>query len=149
MTEYYEKVDRDVIICMVGDHAPAFISSLSPKEDNLIADNSINSRTVPYVIWSNFEVKYSSYLDYTSMVDLMPMVLNVADIPLSIFCQNILDLHESFPIRTSDGICVDKEFMLSMYDVNDNNYELLNQYYYMEYNSLLTTEEYQEDLFLP
>ncbi|MBE5956547.1 MAG: LTA synthase family protein [Lachnospiraceae bacterium] len=149
LTDYYETVDRDVIICMVGDHAPSFITSLESKSDSVIADNGINARMVPYVIWSNYDVECSSYLDYASMVDLIPIVLDAADVPLSAFYENILELHELYPIRTREGQCVDKNLQISSYDVNDEKYEVLKQYYYQEYNSLLMTDEYKEELFLP
>ena len=149
LTEYYKTVDRDVIICMVGDHAPSFITSLEAKENLLFADNTINTRAVPYVIWSNFGAKCSAYMDYASMVDLMPMVLEAGDVPMSAFYEHVLRLHNTMPIRTREGLCVNTDDQMSLYDVNDAKYELLKQYYYLEYNSLLTTDEYQEELFLP
>lgn len=146
LTEYYEKVDRDVIICMVGDHAPSFIKELSARDDLEIGDDTINKRSVPYVLWSNFGADFSMYTDYASMVDLVPMVLKGAGLPLSVFYDNILNLHEVLPIRTSDGKAVNKEMEISEYSL-DSACDLWKQYYWLEYNSLLETEEYREALF--
>lgn len=142
-------MDRDVIICMVGDHAPSFISELPAKEDKLIDDDSINMRAVPYVIWSNFDIDISCDTDYASMVDLVPMVLDAAQLPLSAFYENILELHEELPIRTSEGKGVNTELQVSQYSEESPYYDLWSRYYYMEYNSLLETDEYLERLFFP
>lgn len=149
LTEYYMEVDRDVIICMVGDHAPSFITNLSAKENNLIDDSSINMRTVPYVMWSNFDADFSAYFDYSSMVDLVPMVLEASDISLSAFYSNILELHDSLPIRTRDGKAVNRDLQILQYDESNEYYDLWSRYYYLEYNSLLLTDEYLEKLFMP
>lgn len=148
LTEYFAEVDRDVIICMVGDHAPSFASNLPARDDNEIDNDSINLRSVPYVIWSNFDADLSSvYTDYASMVDLVPMVLHAAGLPLSTYYQYILDLHETVPIRTSTGLYVDRDLHIGTYEPSDKYYEQMRLYYYMEYNSLLEGEEYREELF--
>ena len=147
LTQHFQEKDRRVIICMVGDHAPSFINNIEIKESSGIQDNSINMRTVPYIIWTNYDVETSIYTEYASMVDLMPMVLKLSGIPLSHFYNTILDLHEELPIRTSDGKYVDRNYSVGMYEENDKYYDCLNEYYYMEYNSLLKGKEYKESLF--
>lgn len=148
LTDYFASVDRDVIICMVGDHAPSFVSSLPANTDCEIDDTGINLRCVPYVIWSNFDADLSSmYTDYASMVDLVPMVLHASGIPLSAYYQYILDLHEILPIRTSYGAYVDRDMNTGIYDPSDPYYDKMKLYYYLEYNSLTEGEEYREELF--
>lgn len=133
---------------MVGDHAPSFISELPAKEDKLIDDDGINMRTVPYVVWSNFDMDIACYTDYASMVDLIPMVLKAAQMPLSTFYKNILELHEKLPVHTSEGKGVNRELKVSQYSEESPYYDLWSRYYYMEYNSLLETGEYLEKLFI-
>lgn len=147
LTDYYSECDRDVIICMVGDHAPSFITSLPGREGQIAEMESIIQRSVPYVIWSNFDADFEMYTEYASMVDLVPMVLKASGMPLSPFYQNILVLHEVLPVRTSEGLYMDKSMQLGRYNSESEYYDLLNQYYYMEYNSLLEDEEYQKQLF--
>lgn len=148
LTDYFASVDRDVIICMVGDHSPSFAYSLPARTDNEIDNEGINLRCVPYVIWSNFDADLSSiYTEYASMVDLVPMVLQAGEIPLSAYYQYILDLHEVLPIRTSYGQYVDREMNIGYYDPSDKYYDKMKLYYYLEYNSLIEGEEYREDLF--
>ena len=147
LTDYYSRVDRHVIICMVGDHAPSFISSLPAKRSFSTEEAEIARRLVPYVIWTNYEVEFPEYTEYASMVDLIPMVLKTAGLPLTPYYQYILDLHDVLPIRTSTGIYMDREGNLGVYGESGPYDELLTQYYYMEYNALRAGNDYHRELF--
>lgn len=148
LTDYFENCNRKVIICMVGDHAPSFIMDLPGKEDVLIHNRSINMRTVPYVIWANYDMEIDLYTEYASMVDLTPMALKIAGLPLSVYYETILNLHEVLPVRTSDGLYVNREMQVGEYNSESQYYDLLKKYYYMEYNSMQKESEYQEKLFV-
>ena len=80
------------------------------------------------------------------MVDLIPMVLKAADIPLSVYYDTILRLHETIPIRTSEGKYVDREFTIGLYNDESEYKKILNEYY-LEYNSLLKDSDYMSSLF--
>lgn len=149
LTKYYETVNRDVIVCMVGDHAPSFIEDLPSKSDSLIKEQSINARTVPYVVWANYDISYTKQFEYVSMTDVLPMVFEMAELPLSKYFETILKLHEQLPIRTSDGLGVNSDYEIFQYNVNDEEQSLWTDYLYMEYNSMQSEEDYQERLFLP
>jgi phosphoglycerol transferase MdoB-like AlkP superfamily enzyme len=136
LTDYFSEVDRDVIICMVGDHAPSFITEL-PNSYNLDEDEKqIAMRTVPYVIWSNFEMETSDYTEYTTITDLAPMVLNIAGIPLDTYYQELIDLHNQVPIRTSMGTYVDLLGNIESYSKGSKYYDEITKYYCMEYKIL-------------
>ena len=144
----FEGKERKVINCMVGDHAPSFISDLSVNE-NLNNNSDISRRMVPYVIWSNYEMKMLDNIDtsFANMIDLCPMTLYAAGIELSPFYQTVLSLHESFPLRTNTGTIRNSLGIISQYNSQDPQFSILNEYYNLEYNSLLETEEYKESLF--
>lgn len=150
LTEYYNDVERDVIICMVGDHAPSFVTSLPAKQEKIIDDDDINMRIVPYVIWKNFDTEIEMYTEYVSMVDLIPMIFEYAQVPMSEFYTYILELHDELPVRTSDGKGVTKDYTIINYsdsvDNKNNCYDMWRYYYYLEYNSLIDNE-YNEDYF--
>ena len=38
---------------------------------------------------------------------------------------------------------------IGLYEKGSPYYDMMNQYYYMEYNSLILGDDYREDLFLP
>ena len=147
LTQTLSNLDRQVIVCMVGDHAPSFINSLAPN-DSLTSDElEIAKRTVPCVIWSNFQTELPSDGECYSMTDLAPLIMSLANLPLPQFYQYILTLHEALPVRTSTGLYQDREGRTGYYEQDDFYYPLMNLYYCMEYNSLLEGEEYREDLF--
>lgn len=148
LTEYFRKCGRDVVICMVDDHAPSFISELSLNNSGTIESSDISKHMVPYVIWSNFNIDTSFYTEYATMTDLVPMTLKAANIPLSEFYKTVLELHEAVPIRTKERTYIDREYNIGVYGEEDVYRELLDRYYYMEYNSLLSDKEYQKELFM-
>ena len=92
LTEYYSKVDRPVIICMVGDHAPAFISELTNSEYS-VEEEAIRAKAVPYAIWSNRKLETDGiYTDYTTIYQLMPMIqkrVTMRGSGMPFFCRSI------------------------------------------------------------
>lgn len=147
LTDYFSRVDRHVIICMVGDHAPPFINSLPANREMSFEETEIAKRAVPYVIWANYEVEFPEYTEYASMIDLVPMVLKTAGMPLTAYYQYILDMHNAVPVRTSTGIYMDRDGTIGIYEENSPYYDMMTQYYYMEYNALKAGSEYRKDLF--
>ena len=146
LTDYFRNSKRDVIICMVGDHAPVFIAELPNDTESPIDDESINKCTVPYVIWSNFDAEVTSYTDYAAMTDLVPMTLRAAGLPLSAYYKSVMDLHEVLPIRTKTGKYYDRDFNSGVFGSDTDN-SLLADYYYMEYNSLHAGDDYMDELY--
>lgn len=146
LTEYFKNSDRDVIVCMVGDHAPAFIADLPNDTDSPADDETLNKCIVPYVIWSNFNANVTSYIDYATMTDLIPMTLKAAGLPLSAFYKTVLELHEELPIRTKTGKYYDRSFQSGAFEDN-SDIPLLSEYYYMVYNSLHRSDDYIDELY--
>ena len=81
LTEYFKDSDRDVVICMVGDHCPSFLSNIVSGGD---MDTTFKLRSTPYVVWANFELK-GELADTTSLPYMAPMVLEAAGCPSSPF----------------------------------------------------------------
>jgi hypothetical protein len=149
LTNYFSSVERDVIICMVGDHAPAFIDELPYINGDDGDMKIIDEKMVPYVMWSNYGLDFSACTEYVSMVDIVPLIIESAGLPMTSFYQTILNIHEEIPIRCSDGTYVDNDGVVGMYGNDSIYYEMMTQYYYMEYNSLVGGGDYREELFLP
>ena len=149
LTEYFSQVDRLVIICMVGDHAPTFLSQLEPNQTRTEMEDALAQRTVPYVIWSNYGADLSRCGDYTSVYAIMPEVIRSAGLPLTAYYEQILALREVFLATSAGGICLGKDGAVSLYDPADTTFLPVTEYYYMEYNALRAGEDYREELFLP
>ena len=148
LTDYFSTSDRPVIICMLGDHAPSFISSIPSSTGMSDENREIAVRSVPYVIWANFEMHTDcGPADYASMVDLAPIILKSAGLPLTAYYQTILDLHKDIPVRTSQGTFMKEDGAIENIDPNREDCQKMMQYYYLEYNALNGGKEYQEQFF--
>ena len=149
LTEYFSKVDRPVIICMVGDHAPNFITMLPTDRDLTKLETEIAQRVVPYVVWSNYGLDLSGCRKYVNMYTLLPQLLSVAGLPVTQFYQTVLN--EQVPGFFNDGLYLDADGNTGKYDVNDPRFDIITQYLYMSYNALngCDEEDYIEEMFLP
>lgn len=146
---YFSQSDRDVIVCMLGDHGPSLIRPLSPREGMSSEEQELTARMVPYVLWANYDAAFPAGTDYVSVVDLPAMLAEMAGLPLSPYYRTILDLHEDVPVRTSYGAYVDAAGNIGQYQADSPYYEALTQYYYMEYHALKAGSAYRPELYAP
>lgn len=148
LTAYFSAVDRPVVICMVGDHAPNFIDQLTERQAMTEQELQIAKRKVPFVLWSNHEdISLPDHVDNASMVDLIPLMLQSAGLPLSPYYAHILRLNEEIPVRLRNGIYQDKSGIVGEYGSGAEQDVLLAQYYGMEYNALRHDVDYRRELF--
>jgi hypothetical protein len=147
LTDYYMDVDRPVMIIMVGDHAPAFINSLN-GDGMTETEMQIQRQSVPYVIWANFKLEVGdNQTDYLAMNSLMPLALDMADMPMTTYHKTCLDVHNDVPIITSDGMYFDQNGKYGSISKEYEYYEEIRNYYYMEYNALKGGHDYRKELF--
>lgn len=146
LTDYFASAERPVIVCMVGDHGPSFITELEPRAVFPEMEAAVVAKATPYVIWANFPLDVSDGGD-ASLVDLVPMMLRQAGLPLTPYYEAILELREQYPIHTGDGVTVDRDGNVGKYTYGDPGSELLTQYYYMEYNGLVAGDDFLPELF--
>lgn len=139
--EYFRGVDRDVIICMVGDHAPAMINSLEKKagteEEVAIHDNSN-----PFIIWTNHEQKSSDWGNI-SVIQLVPRMLKAYNIGTSDYYRYISDISEKYPL-VGNNLYTDYNGTIHRYDTTQMPSEL-REYFSLEYNNL--TDESDNQIF--
>ena len=143
--------DRPAIVCMLGDHAPSFLTGLPAREDISGEDMEIVSRATPFILWANeafgpLEAEDGLWL---SDVDLFPLILRTAGLPLSPYYQAILDLNEAVPVRLSTGQYRTAEGETGYFAEGDGNYDTLAEYYYLEYEALQKPSERRQALFDP
>lgn len=147
LIERLREWDHPVILCMVGDHPPVFLNTIAGKPGMTQDEEELWRHAVPYVIWANYEYNAEEISQYASMTDLIPMLLASSSMPVTPFYQQILNVHKSLPVRTSFGLCMDPNGNIMHFDDSDYLNDELRQYYYMEYNELLTGEDYNAQLF--
>ena len=143
LVDYFKENERKVVIMMLGDHAPAFVSDLTSDKGMTGIQQEIAKRTVPYYVWSNMDLATETFSSgYASMVDLIPLMLKSAGMPLTGYYQEIINLNEVVPVRTSTGHYIDKQGIAGAITPESEYYDLIKNYYYLEYNNLVGGEDY-------
>ncbi len=145
LTEYFENSERDVIICMVGDHAPSFAVELLGDID---MDETFALRSTPFVIWSNFATDYQ-IPEKLSMPYLVPTVLDMAEIKLSPFYSHMLKLCEDIPVVTAFGLYQTTEGKTYNYSSahSSDAKENIDIYFDMVYNNVGINTNRIDDIF--
>lgn len=147
LIDYYSEVDRPTIICMMGDHAPTFVEDIA--DQNLPElEKGIKMRSTPFVIWANFPIDEQESGDI-SMIYAVPLLLKTAGLPLSPYYRYLLDMKAQVPIITSFNSFVDKSGQEYHFTDQTAYTELLEKYFYMEYNNISSDSKREERLFEP
>ncbi len=142
------KGERPTVVLMVGDHGPALGGTLTRKSTENGYNGELIKSLVPYVIWTNYKEVPEQYGKIASMEDLIPMMLDVAGLPLSTYYNLILELRKQVPLRNGNGAYVDANGKEGQYSAESEYYDLMNKYFYLEYNSF-DLEKMRKELFLP
>lgn len=103
---YFEHEEEDTMIVFFGDHQPAsYVSNpilrangINPSE--LGEDENLLRYQVPYVIWSNFDIKEMSNQE-TSANYLMMDVLQQCGLPLPLFQEKLAETRNLYPVVTA------------------------------------------------
>lgn len=146
LIEYYSNVDRPVVLCMVGDHSPAFANEIVDNMDDIATRLKLCS--TPFLIWANYPIEEKN-LGYIGMNALVPNILKVADMPLSPYYQYILSMSEQVPVITAFDVYVDKAGDIYQYTERTAYTDLVKQYFNLEYNNIGTHAERIQELFEP
>lgn len=136
LTDYFSSVNRPVIVCMVGDHAPKFAQSVVSSQYSA-SEADLRIRSVPLLIWANYELDPVD-LGTMSMNQVVPTLLDLANVQLTPYYSYLLQLKEQVPILTSYGHYYDSEGAMYTYDTDSGApYEAaVNDYFYLEYENL-------------
>ncbi len=143
LTKYFENVDRKVIICMVGDHAPSFATELV---DNVDLEKTFTLRSTPCVLWANYEAEIE-VPKLTSMPYMAPMTLRAANCLASPFYDYLAEMQRDVPVLTAFGLCVNAEGEHFGYDEDGPYKAQLDTYLDMVYNNASSDAERVQALF--
>lgn len=133
LTEYFKNVDRDVIICMVGDHSPSFAKDIV-NESLREEEKSLRLRETPLYIWANFEIEKRE-VGSVGMPFVAPLLLDIAGVPLSAYYEYLLDVNEQIPIITSYGKYYDADNNCFSFDEGVYS-NLISEWLNIEYNNI-------------
>ena len=136
LTQYFSRQERPVIVCMLGDHGPAFAESIAdPKLSE--EDRNLLVRTVPLLIWANYPLEQQP-LGTMSINYVVPTLLDIAGVKLNPYYRYQLRLKQDVPVLTSYGIYYDAAGNRYAYnsDAGAPYESAVNNYLYLEYNNL-------------
>ena len=143
MTVQLQDSERDVIVCMLGDHAPVLVKEISAEKARTEEERELLSRTVPWMLWSNnkkllSDTANSETADNSIMSTfyMAPTLFQLAGIPEPEYYQIMLKTKEKIPVCTGDGIYMNPSGQIGHLEENEINNKLMQQYYYMEYYML-------------
>ncbi|MBR5613919.1 MAG: sulfatase-like hydrolase/transferase [Clostridia bacterium] len=145
LTEYFTSHERDVIICMVGDHAPSFATALVDASN---LDVTFNLRTTPFAIWANFDMEYSLPREL-SMPFIAPSVLEAAGVPLSPYYTQMLKMRQETPVITAFNLYKTKNNEIFNYADNTEYKHDIDIYFDMVYNNVADNKKRIDRIFAP
>ena len=148
-TRLYEETGRRVVVCMVGDHSPSFLTELEPIckwSDRAVAERK--GKMTPYFIWANYplDLNEGALADAGDMdlCCLMPATLRAAGLPLSYYYGYILDMNRDVAVYTNVGsetaqetrriAFYDRAGQLHTVDEDSPLARMVSDYFCMEYN---------------
>ncbi len=145
LTEYFTNHERDVIICMVGDHAPSFATELVDASN---LDVTFNLRSTPFAIWANFDTECFLPKEL-SMPFIAPSVLEAAGVPLSPYYTHMLKLRQETPVITAFNLYKTKNNEIFNYaDITEYKHDI-DIYFDMVYNNVADNKKRIDRIFTP
>lgn len=140
LTDYYKNSERDVIICMVGDHAPSFAGDIVDEAFSE-EEKALRLRSVPYVIWSNnIDLEGYSAPEYMSMIYLAPAVLDAAGMELNGFYSYMNELRQEVPVLSSYGMYITDNGDMYAYSETSEHSKKIDRYFAMVYANMSNKE---------
>lgn len=139
LINYYKEVNRDVVIVFFGDHYPRLDESIYLELHGGPFDSLMEKQLryeIPFFIWTNYESEEKD-IELTSLNYLSNYVYEAANIPLPEYNRFLKKVQENIPAVNSQGFYSLKEQKyLTLDQASGTDYELLNQYHMLVYNSL-------------
>lgn len=137
LTEYFEHSERKTVICMVGDHCPAFLPNIT-KEQGI--EGTLKLRSTPYVIWANFPIgedngKNEENGETVSMPFIAPKALEAAGVSLSPFYSFMLKLEKEVPVITAFNTFITANGEVHQYSETTKFKKDIDLYFNLVYNS--------------
>ena len=145
LTEYFENADREVIICMVGDHAPNIAKSLADKAYSK-EELDLRLRSVPYVIWSNkINLSEQEVPERISMMYVVPTALENAGMNLSGYYEYLCNMRNIVPVVMTDRYYT-SDGSKYLYSDESEYTDIISRYFDLEYASI-DKKDFIEDFF--
>ncbi len=139
LLQYFKGVDRDVVIVFFGDHYPSLDEWLYSEIHGgpfITLEEKQLRYEIPFFIWTNYP-SAEQEIELTSLNYLSNYVYKAANIPLPPYNRFLEEMQDIIPAINSLGYYSNKEQkFLTLSNASGEEYEKLNQYNMLVYNSL-------------
>ena len=136
LTEYFKNSDREVVVCMMGDHAPDFAKNIADKKYS-DEEKELLLRKVPFVIWSNkIDLSGVDMPKTIAMPYAVPEIMKIAGVELSGYYSFISQLCSEIPVITTYGKFVSVNDGVCDYDNKNKHSEKIKRYYDLCYSNI-------------
>ena len=136
LIDYFESVDRDVVVVLAGDHCPAFLPNIVENSED--EDVILKLKSTPFIIWSNHLKLDDTLLKYRrfSMNYLIPSALQVSGVPLSDYYKYLVNMRDEYPVLENGNGYYDNEYRLHTFTSEKELPKKIRSYYYLEYQNI-------------
>lgn len=148
---YFKQQKEPTIVVMFGDHQPklpdSFYELLYGKSLNNLSLKELQKKyKVPFIIWANYDIDEASDMENVSANYLSSMMLEQTNLKLSRYNEYLLNLRKTIPALNANGY-VDKDGKDHEFSEKNKYTKLINEYHYLQYNSLMDTKHVSNTLF--
>lgn len=150
LIEYYESIERDVVIVFFGDHMPnvetAFYEELNGGAFDTL-DKQMQKQMVPFFIWANYDIEEKN-VPCTSINYLSTYVLEAAGIPLPPYQQFLKETESQIPAINAYGYySMERQGFISLEEASGAEQEAIHAYEILQYNDIFGEENRSEHFF--
>lgn len=141
LIDYFRNYEEDVVIVFFGDHQPNLNGELYQE----LSENSEFSKyMVPFFIWDNFSTEDAGKnIGLTSINYLSTIMLEEAEMSMPAYYQFLSNAQKVVPAIHAYGY-YDGSAYNSIEKMNQQNNEILNQYWMLQYANVFGTFEGSE-----
>ncbi|MBO4337429.1 MAG: LTA synthase family protein [Lachnospiraceae bacterium] len=139
LIEYFQNRSEPVMVVIFGDHQPA----IYPVKDK---GYPMQRYVVPFKIWTNYDIPEEHY-EYMSPNYLSAKMTEIMGAPLTGYQKFLLDLQKQIPAICFYGYLDNEGNSYDVFDKESPYYELIREYWMLQYNNLFDTDKTVTDFF--
>lgn len=153
MIEYFDNVDREVVIVFFGDHLPGLSRSLYEEIHGGpfdTFDEEMLMYKVPFFIWANYDIEEKENV-CTSINYLSAILYDTCGMEIPAYHRFLLEVSKSIPEINSRGFCIteSEKYISKESDYyNQKNQGALKDYQVLQYNFMFDKNS-KSDYFFP
>lgn len=108
LVQYFEKESEPTLLVLFGDHQPhlpdefyGHVMDKFPLQFEL--EDVMKEHLVPYLLWANYDIPEQTREEISSLNYLSPLILQIADLPMTDYHRFLLDMQKSLPSISANG----------------------------------------------